>query len=209
MKILVFGASGKTGQHLLTQALEKGFTVTAFARHPEKIKIEHHKLKIIQGNVADYEKVEEAVKGHDAVLSALGATSPFKFDQDVVDGAANIVKAMQQTGVKRFIYLSFIGVAESRNDAPFFIRHIAPKILKTEIAGHEVREKIIQQSNLDWTIVRPCGLTNGAKKGTYKTGEEIKSSAFIVTSSRADVADFMMRLLNDNDALQKKIRMMY
>src|SRR5829696_6094888 len=83
MKLLIFGASGKTGQHLVSQALEQGHMVTAFARTPAKIKLQHQNLHVVQGNIADFSLVESAVKGQDVVLSALGAASPFKFDPAV------------------------------------------------------------------------------------------------------------------------------
>ena len=95
MKILVFGASGKTGHQLVQQGLLQGPHITAFVRNPLKLKITNDKLKVIQGDVINYQMVEEAVKGQDAVLSALGASSAFKYDQSVVDGVGNIIKAMQ------------------------------------------------------------------------------------------------------------------
>jgi putative NADH-flavin reductase len=209
MKILVFGATGKTGQHLISQALDKEYLVTAFARHPEKIKMQHPNLKILQGNVTDYEKVKEAIKGKDAVLSALGASSPFKFDQAVVDGAANIIRAMQAEQVSRLIYMSFIGVQESRNAGGFVIKHIAPRLLSTEIKGHEAREKMIQESPLAWTIIRAVTLTNGNHTGNYKSGEEIMTKGFTATISRADVAELMLHMLDDKNSVYKKIRTMY
>jgi putative NADH-flavin reductase len=209
MNILVFGASGATGHELVKQALAQEHVVTAFVRAPEKLKIQHDNLKVVQGDVKNYASVERGVKGQDAVLSALGASGPFKYDQVVVDGMAHIVQAMEQLHVKRFIYQSFIGVKESRNDFSFFFRYIAPKILRTEIAGHEARERIIRQSMLDWTIVRPPTLTNGKHKGVYRSGEDLKSKSFIVTISRADVADFMLKQLTDTTFVREAVRVMY
>src|SRR5262245_26345112 len=136
MKLLLFGASGKTGQHVLNIALNAGHMVTAFVRSPEKIKINNPALQVMKGDVSDYKAVETAIIGHYVLLSTLGANSPFKFDQVVVDGISHIIKAMQETNVGRFIYLSFIGVNKPSKDAGFFIRYIAPRLLKNEIAGH-------------------------------------------------------------------------
>ena len=209
MNLLIFGASGKTGQHLVSKTLEQGHIVTAFVRNPSKIKFRHPNLKIVQGNVADYNSVENAVKGQQVVLSTLGANSPFKFDQAIVDGIDNIINAMGRNGVSRFIYLSFIGVERPCKDAGFFIRHIAPKILKTEAEGHRVREVMIERSNLQWTIVHPPGLTNAKPKNVYRNGIAISSKGFFVTMSRADVADFMLKQVTDKTYLQKKPRIMY
>ena len=209
MKLIIFGASGKTGHELVKQALAQGHLVAAFVRNPSKLKITHPNLKVIQGDIVNYKIVEEAVKQQDAVLSALGAASPFKFDQSVVDGMANIIKAMEAKGITRLIYMSAILVKETRNNAGFVIRYIAPKLLSTEIAGHEARESMIKQSKLQWTIVRPCTLTNGKHLAQFRSGENVSSSGFTVMISRADVADFMLRQLNDNEFVRKTPSVMY
>ncbi len=209
MNILIYGASGATGHELVKQALAQGHNVTAFVRSPSKLKITHDKLKVIQGDVINYKLVESAVKGHDAVLSALGASSPFKYDTSIVDGTSNIIKAMEINNVNRFIYMSFVGVKESRNTAGIVIKYIAPKLLSTEVAGHEAREKMIKQSQLKWTIVRAPTLTNGKHLAQFRSGEEITSKGFTVMISRADVADFMLRQLNDNNFVRKTPSVMY
>jgi putative NADH-flavin reductase len=209
MKIVIFGASGATGHHLVNQALGQGYLVTAFVRDPSRLKISHASLRVIQGDVVDYKVVEQAVSGQDAVLSALGASSPFKYDQAVVDGVNNIIQAMETTGVQRFIYMSSAGVKQSRHRVGFVIRAIAPKILATEMAGHETREQMIRQSRLSWTIVRPPTLTNGKHQTQFRIGEEISSGGFTVTMSRADVADFMLRQLKDETFLRKSPLILY
>lgn len=209
MNILIYGASGASGHELVKQALALGHNVTAFVRKPSKLKIKHDKLKVIQGDVINYQLVEDAVKGQDAVLSALGASSAFKFDQSVVDGVNNIIKAMETNGVRRFIYMSFVGVKESRKTAGFVIKYIAPKLLSTEIAGHEAREKMIKESPLNWTIVRAPTLTNGKHIAQFRSGEDITTKGFTVMISRADVVDFMLQQLTHNNFLRKTPSVMY
>jgi len=209
MKILIFGASGATGHELVNQALTQGHIVTAFIRNPSKLKIKHDNLIVIQGDVIHYPLVENAVKGQDAVLSALGASNPFKYDQSVVDGANNIIKAMETNNISRFIYMSFVGVKESRHTAGFVIKYIAPKLLSTEVAGHESREKLIKQSQLKWTIVRAPTLSNGKHIAQFRSGEEISSKGFTVMISRADVADFMLRQLTDTTFIRRTPSVMY
>lgn len=209
MKILIYGASGKTGHELVKQALAKGHTVSAFVRNPSKLKITHQNISIFTGDVVDYPLVEKSVKGQDAVLSALGAPSPFKYDQVIVDGVANIIKAMESNNINRFIYLSFVGVKETRNNAGFVIKYIAPRILSSEIAGHEARESMIKKSKLQYTLVRPPTLTNGKHVATFRSGENITSNGFSVSLSRADVADFMLQQLTDTTFLRKTACVMY
>ncbi len=209
MNLLIFGASGATGHELVNQSLLKGHSVTAFVRDPSKIKVKNPKLKIVQGSITDQADLTNAIKGHDVVLSALGASSPFKFDPILVEGAAKIVRTMEDLKVLRFIYLSFIGVGDNRVNGGFVIRYIAPRLLKNEIAGHEAREKVIRNSELNWTIIHAPTLTKGKMKGVYRKGENLSSNSFVVAVSRADVADFMLSQCVDLTFNHKAVRMMY
>jgi len=209
MKLLIFGASGATGHELVKQSLSLGHSVTAFVRDPSRLKINHKSLNIIPGDITSTFDLAGAIKGHDVVLSALGAKNPFKFDAVVVDGVEKIIKVMEELDVLRFIYLSFIGTGEGRMHGGFVIRHVASRILKAEIAGHEAREKMIHESKLNWTIVHAPTLTNGKKKGAYRTGENLSSNSFVVMTSRADVADFMLSQCVDLKFKRKSVRIMY
>lgn len=209
MNLLIFGASGKTGHELVKQALAKGHHVTAFVRTPSKLTVVHVNLKVFEGDVTNYQLVEEAVKGHDAVFSTLGAANPFKYDQSVVDGLSNIVKAMEVTDVRRLIYMSAINVKDSRKNAGLLIRVMGTTLLRTETAGHEAREKIIRQTGLDWTLVRSAGLSDGKHTGNYRHGEDVSAKGIAAGISRADVADFLLRQLTDLSYLRKTPMVMY
>ena len=209
MNIIIFGASGATGHQLVKQALAQGHMITAFVRNAVRLKIRHHHLNIIEGDVIDYHLVELAIRDKDAVLSALGASSPFRYDPSIVTGVSNILRAMAKNSVKRFVYLSFAGVRESRHQAGLMIKYFTPRILQTEIAGHEERENMIRQSGLQWTIVRPPTLTNGKRRTNFRSGENIKTKGFITTISRADVAEFMLSQLKVNTFLRKAPLVMY
>lgn len=198
MKLLIFGASGATGRLLVSAALAKGHAVTAFVRTPGKLAISHENQKVIVGNVADRQAVERAVVGNDAVFSCLGVGVPLKRDPVVVAGIGFIVAAMQQAGPERLIYLSFLGVRDSRRQlGPLLGNIIAPLVLRHEVADHEVKESLIVQSNLDWTIVRPPKLSNGAATGEFRHGNGIRSASLLPTLARADVAAFMLAQLDD------------
>lgn len=208
MNILVFGASGATGLHLVQQGLERNYSITAFVRNPSAFKIWHKRLTIVKGNVNDYATVEKAVKGKDAVLSAIGANNMFVYDPVVVNGMANIIKAMELNDTVRLIYLSTLMVKESRKDAGFLIKRVASNLLRSERRGHEEREKQIRQSELLWTIVQAPVLTNGVQKKVYRIGENLKTNAFAATISRADVAHSMLEQLTRNDHVRKAIRLL-
>ena len=209
MKILIFGASGATGHELVKKALEQNHYVTAFVRDLSKLPLTHNNLKFVHGDVKDYAAVREGIKDQDAVLSVLGASTPFKKDPILIKGVKNIIRSMQELNVKRFIYLSFIGVSESRKDAGFVINHILAPLLHAAVADHEEKENLIKASNLEWTIVRPPKLTNGSPKGTYRSGEDIKPKSLVPTLSRADLADFLLNQLTDKTFFGKAPRIMY
>lgn len=192
MKIAIFGSTGKTGLLTLFQALDKGHTVTAFARNPAMVKITHKNIIVIQGDILEYSKVKEAVRGQDVIISTLGVNSR-KFTTTLSEGTTNILKAMEECGVKRFICMSSAGILG--NDAGFFFGKIIIPLLLKEVFKDKIRQmKIIQESNVDWVIVRPTGLTDSPKTGRYKITPDIPKSR---TVPRADVADFMLKLTTD------------
>jgi putative NADH-flavin reductase len=210
VKVLVFGAAGGTGRALVTQALAQAHEITAFVRTPAKFDMEHAGLSVVRGDVVDAAAVERAVVGQDAVLCALGAATPLKRDPTLVSGVDNIVHAMERSGPHRLIYLSFLGVRGGREQLSLLGGYVvAPLILRNIVADHEAKEGIISRSSLDWTIVRPPRLTNGPRTGSYRHGSDIKAASVVPTISRADVADFMLRQLDDHAYLHKAPAVMY
>lgn len=199
MKLLIFGASGLTGREMVKQALEQNHYVTAFVRTPEKFDIQHDSLKVAQGDITNYEKVERAVEGQAAVLSALGASNLLTRTPSLTEGVRNIVRAMEKTGVRRFVYASALGVSDSAADTSFLVRYfIIPVVLGRAYADHEDNEKIIKASSLDWIIVRPTQLVNKPQTGKYKTGVHIADSFPPGKVGRADVADFMLKQVTED-----------
>jgi putative NADH-flavin reductase len=208
INVLVFGASGATGHHVVTQALAAGHSVTAFVRRPERFGLNHPALRIVQGDVGDANAVALAMPGHDAVISTLGSSSPMTGDPVVIAGIQHIVQAMASSGVSRFIYQSFIGVRDSRADAGPLIRYVARFPLRHEIADHEAKEQHVAASGLRWTIVRAPKLHNGALTASYRTGGTIASDRFFPQLSRADVAHFLVRQLTERDYENRVVRML-
>jgi putative NADH-flavin reductase len=208
MNVLIFGASGKTGRAVVREAIARGHRVSAFVRDPARLAVTDPGLRVIRGDVADAAAVAEAVPGHDVVVSALGVGSPLAHDDAVIDGVKHILRSMQDAGIRRLIYQSFIGVRESREAVGFILRFIAPIPLRHEIADHEVKEGLIRSSGLDWTIVRPPKLTNGPRSNGYRAGEALSTWAPIPMLSRADVAHFIVGEFETPAFLQKAPRLL-
>ena len=206
MKLLIIGATGGTGKELVKQALEQDFDVAAFLRNPEKLKIKHERLKVVTGNVLNPETINNAVKGQDAVLCALGHKRWFYPNNILSQGTKNIIEAMEKNNVRRFICETALGVGNSFGKLGlYYTLFTIPFILPFYFWDKGRQEKIIRSSSLDWTIIRPGMLTNGKRKGKYNHGEKVGNFIWSVRISRADTADFMLNQLSDNSYLHKAV----
>ncbi|MEN7550219.1 SDR family oxidoreductase [Rapidithrix thailandica] len=201
MKLIIFGSTGSIGLQLVEQALLQEYEVTAFLRNPSKLSIEHPKLKTFQGDVLDFSTVKRAISGQEAVFCALGAGRKGKIRSE---GTRNIIRAMEQLEVQRLICQTTLGAGDSWANLNFFWKHIMfGMFLKEAFADHEIQEKYIRQSQLDWTIVRPAAFTDGDRTGKYEHGFGTKAKGLTLKISRADVADFMLKQLDGNQYLKK------
>lgn len=171
--------------------LARGMDVAAFVRRADSLPPARG-LEIIVGDVGDAAAVAIAISRRDVVISALGVSTPLKADPVVRAGIEHIVRALEGGPTRRFIYLSFIGVTESRSAAGPLLRYVARFPLRHEIADHELKERRIQTSALQWTIVRAPKLTNGAGTGAYRVGDAITATSFFPRLPRADVAECLI-----------------
>jgi|SRR5215211_3149347 len=201
MNLLVFGSTGGTGRRLVEQALARGHTVTAFARDPAKLDVEHASLKVVRGDVMDPASVERAVQGQEAVLCSIGAGRKGTIR---AEGTRHIVRAMENAGVRRLICQTSLGVGDSWGNLNFLWKYIMfGIILRDAFTDHKIQEKYVEQSRLDWTIVRPGSFTNGDRTGEYRHGFPSNERDLRLKISRADVADFMLKQLADDTYLRK------
>ncbi|MEO6540809.1 MAG: SDR family oxidoreductase [Ferruginibacter sp.] len=202
MKILILGASGLTGRLLVAKALAQHHEVTALVRDPSKLQVVHEKLKTLTGDALDKEILRKALAGQDAVLSALGRGKSLKSLNLITHAVSVLIPAMQQSNVKRLIFLSSIGVGETFVQANLLQKIIFRTLLKNIFADKTRAEKQIQSSTLDWTLVHPVVLTNEPGTGKYQTGEVLPMKG-MPKISRDDVADFMTRQLSDHTYVKK------
>ena len=202
MNLLIFGSTGTIGRHLVQQALSAGYQVTAFARNPQKLEdLKHPNLRFLKGDVLDGIAVEKALPGHNAVLCALGAG---RKGQVRAEGTRNILRAMEKSGVKRLICQTTLGAGDSRGNLNFFWKHLMfGFLLKDAYQDHELQEKYIRESPLNWIIVRPSAFTNGKLTSNYRHGFAPTDKSINPKISRADVADFMLKQLADDTYLRK------
>ena len=205
MNITIFGGTGTTGLLLIEKALQNGYKVTAFARTPSKISIQNKNLKIIKGELTEYEKIEEAIKNADAVISVLGPTEKTK-GLIIADGIKNIVEAMKKNNVKRLIATATASFKDSNDKFQFgfsFGIFMVKSLLKDSYSNIVLTGKHISESDLDWTIVRLPMLSNKLSNGKINTGYTGDGTINLFWLSRIDLADFLLQQVEDKKWLRK------
>ena len=203
MKIVVFGASGKTGVEIVKQALGKGHLVSAFVRDINRLPLQDQALTKVVGDVFDPPSIEGAIKGQDVVICALGLGTSLKQTTVRTTGTIHIVQAMQKHALKRLLVITAMGVGESWNTLSPLNKFFFATLLKSSRDDHESQEAAVMGSGLDWTIIRPSGLKDTARTGEYDFGENILAAKS--TISRADVADLIIRELDQNELIGKAV----
>ena len=193
MNVIVFGATGKTGQHVLRAALAQGHEVTAFGRSVNRININDPALQTHKGDALDADSVTGAVAGHDAVIVCLGSTG-LRDKTTLAVGTAAVIDAMATHDVQRLVVMSAAGVGDSWQQIPRSSRLLFRTMLRNVFADHEAQEAIVEQSPLDWTVVRAAVLKDDPATGHYtatNTGPNTRIT-------RADIAAALVDQLTDS-----------
>jgi len=187
VKLFVIGATGRTGQEIVQQAIARNHHVTAFVRSPESISLKNERLIVLKGNAMDENELVRAVQNYDAVVSTLGPREVFKPSSMLHDSAVAITRAMNRAGVKRLVVLSaaahFSGL----------LNRIASFIMRNHMCDSLAMETIVQASGLDWTIARPPRLTQ-EDYITHRTRENAAPRMGFSVSRKA-VAAFMLEAI--------------
>jgi putative NADH-flavin reductase len=197
LKLVVLGATGATGLEVVRQAIERGRSVTAFVRSPDRLGTFRDNVTMKKGDLLDSSQLAQVIAGHDAIISAFGPRLPIsKADARLLqEFAAALTSAMQQTEVRRVVVESVAFLFKDSIIPPAYLlgRLLFPSI----VADSAAMEKVFERSGLDWTMVRPPELTNKPYTGRYRVREgHLPPFGFKI--SRADVADFMLRAAEDH-----------
>lgn len=193
MKLAIFGATGRTGQQLLRQALKAGHQVTVLVRDPAKLAEKSDRLTVVQGSLKGATCLDQVIKGADAVISAMGPANN-QPTLDISSGMQGIITAMKLNGVKRLIISAGAGVGDP-GDTPKLFNKLMNVLLKA--TAKNVYEDmlntvtLVRESGLDWTVVRVPMLTDDPATGQLKVGVVGKGMGPRI--SRADMADFMLK----------------
>lgn len=193
MKVLVLGATGGTGSHVLRVALSAGHDVTALVRDASALDVTDG-VRVLTGDATSPDDVRAAVAGQDAVLNAVGSRN-VRHPVEVEVGRA-LLPAMREAGVDRLVVCSAFGVGDSQDDANTLQKVFFHTVLGKVYAAKEVADAEVRESGLDWTLVYPTRLTDDPATGSPAAGERLPEGRGIHVT-RADVARFMLAQLTD------------
>jgi len=206
MQIVVIGASGRMGNHVVRHAINMGHDVVAFVRQPSRLAMSHERLRVIIGNVQDPFRVERAMHYADVVINAI-APSPNDSEQEYSRGVQHAISAMHKRAVRRLVTVHQSHVLLPAQNTGFgaqltrmLVRPYAPKLLKLD----QVAVNHITQSALDWSMVLVHHLTDAPFTGQYQV--DLQRHKLNTQASRANVADFALRIaLNNNHIRQAPV----
>lgn len=202
--VLVIGASGGIGRETLSAALDAGHRVRAFSRSANEIDLENNYLEKHSGDAMNEAGIDAALDGIDVVVQTLGigADELFKSVNLFSESTRILIAAMQRRNVRRLIVVTGFGAGDSREAIGCLQRIPFRLFLGRAYDDKDVQERLIKESGLDWTIVRPGILTKGARTGRYRVLVEPSQWRNGVIS-RADVADFIVRSIDDDGRAQQ------
>jgi putative NADH-flavin reductase len=202
MKLVVLGATGGTGLEIVRQALERGHSVTAFVRSPERLKPFWDRIIVKRGDLLNGAELEPVIKGHDAILSGFGPRQPTaKADANLLRRfAVALTSAMLRAKVTRVVVESVAFLFKDSLLPPAYL--FGRLFFPDTVADASAMEEVFKKSGLDWTIARPPKLTDKPYTGRYRVREG-HLPPFSFSISRADVADCMIKAVEDRSSIGK------
>ncbi len=205
MKIAVVGATGATGRRVVTRALAQGHFVTAVARHPERLS-PADRLSIVRGDVLSTEGLTCALDGVEVVISCIGPEKNLSPGTLMSVGVANILAECKRANVRRFILQSGIGLSDGRelSCANRFVVRVSGWIFTAAVTDKAAAERMTQQLDIEWVIVRPVVLADKPAKGRYTAGS-LARVAPLIPLSFDDCADCLLRAATEEPAWIGKI----
>ena len=204
LKLVVLGATGATGLEVVQAAIKRGHSVTAFVRSPDRLGALKDQITVRRGDLLDSSQLAHVIEGHDAVVSTFGPRLPIsKADAHLLQQFANaLTRAMETAGIRRVVVESVAFLFRDSIIPPAYLlgRLLFPGI----VADSAAMEQVFKRSGLDWTLVRPPELTNKPYTGRYRVRED-HLPRFGFNISRADVADCMIKVVENGSSIRKVV----
>jgi uncharacterized protein len=213
MKIAVIGASGQIGSFIRDEALARGHQVTAIVRHPEKITVQDPRLTVVKADILK-DKVDELVKGHDAVISAYNAGwgNPDIYNEQI-KGAKAIISGVKKSGIKRLLVVGGAGSLEVAPGVQLIDTVSFPEDVKGGVlATREVLYMLREEKELEWTFLSPpASIAPGERTGHYRTGKDqlLKNKEGESKISTQDYAVAMLDELENPQHIRQRFTVAY
>lgn len=202
MKLVVFGAAGKTGGAVVEQAKAAGHEVTAFVRDASAYTAAD--VAVCEGDAGDPDAVSAALAGQDAVIDTIGGATPYKRTTLETDAAETIISAMQRNGVRRLVVTSMIGEGDSSANTPAYDKLLLKTMMRGTTPDKAAMEQAVAASELDWVIARPAILNDDAATGDVRVyAADSKDKAHKIT--RQDLAAFLVAQLTSDEHLHSAV----
>lgn len=212
MRILLLGATGRTGKLVVGAALEKGYGVNCLVRDLRGVQLKKG-VEVYEGSPINRADIEKALHGCGSVINVLNVSrksdfpwAPLKSPKNLIsDTISKVIEITKGTAVTRIITCSAWGVHETKRDIPFWFRSLIDwSNIGIAYADHERQENLLEKTSLDWTIVRPVGLTNSKKhQEVLESFENVPKPN--LTISRKAVANYLVNCIEKEDLIRKKV----
>lgn len=204
LRALLIGATGATGLAVLPQSERVDLRVLAMVRDPARLK---ERRDFVRGDVLNVSSLAEAMREVDAVISVLGTPLVLKHVSLLSQGTQNVVEAMRKVGLTRFVCVTGMGAGDSRGHGGFvYDRLILPTLLRSIYADKDRQERVVRESGLDWTLVRPARLVNDAAMGPYRTLTRL-DGVRMTTISRNEVAHFLVNEMLEGRYIRQTVNL--
>jgi putative NADH-flavin reductase len=201
MNVIVLGATGGTGMELIRESLKRGHSVTGFVRNAARLSEFRGRIGAVEGDLLDRGALVKVLGNHDAVLSGFGPRVPIaKSEAHLLERfAAVLTGAMQDAKVQRLVIISTAFLFKDSIVPPTYL--LGKLLFSSVVTDSAALERTIQESALEWTIVRPPQLTDGPMTGSYRERiGHLPRLGFRI--SRADVAHYFVEAIGKGDVMR-------
>jgi putative NADH-flavin reductase len=209
-QLCVFGASGRTGLMLINIAVERGYAVTAFCRNESDRQYLPENVACIVGDIRDRDHLDQAVAGADVVICAFGPREPYR-EVFCSDATGKIIESMKKHDVDRLLCITSALTGDCSINRSLFVRTMARlhRLLRTAVAlDREEQERIVEESGLNWTIVKPSELMDENERPRFVHGEDLLIDAYS-RISRYHLSTFLLDHLEADKYPRKKVVLRY
>ena len=205
MELIIFGATGMVGSQLVKQALYNGHHVKAYGRNVFTANLpESKEIEIIQGALFDEKQVNKAIKGCDAVLSALGGNIDGT-DLTRSLGMKNIVAQMQKLKVPRIAAVGGMGILNANEDTLIMdTPEFPPEYIPVSVE-HFKAYNYLKKSTLNWTFVCPPDIVDAEVTGSYTTNADYPPVSNKFRINAGDLAMFMLKEITANEYIHHRV----